>query len=94
MAKNIYICIGEHTLLAHYILYKFMKSSKYSSNMTNSKIYSGTTGTAVDLTANYFTVETTPQWRLFQYHVDFSPDEDNTFMRRALMRVHANVLGG
>ncbi|CAB3247796.1 unnamed protein product [Arctia plantaginis] len=54
----------------------------------------GSTGTAVDLTANYFTVETTPQWRLFQYHVDFSPEEDNTSVRKALIRVHANVLGG
>lgn len=48
----------------------------------------------MDLFVNYFTVETTPQWRLYQYHVDFSPDEDRTHVRKALMRVHKNTLGG
>ncbi|XP_063893516.1 piwi-like protein Siwi isoform X1 [Helicoverpa armigera] len=54
----------------------------------------GTSGTVIDLKANYFTVNTTPQWRLYQYHVDFSPEEDNTAVRKGLLRVHANTLGG
>ncbi|XP_022818139.1 piwi-like protein Siwi [Spodoptera litura] len=54
----------------------------------------GTSGTVIDLRSNYFLVKTTPQWRLYQYHVDFSPDEDSTFIRRALLRVHAKTLGG
>ncbi|XP_046962281.1 piwi-like protein Siwi [Vanessa cardui] len=54
----------------------------------------GSTGTPLDLSANYFTVETTPNWSLYQYHVDFSPEEDNTGIRKALLRVHAKTLGG
>lgn len=44
--------------------------------------------------ANYFTVQTTPQWCLYQYHVDIDPEEDSTGVRKALLRVHANTFGG
>ncbi|CAH0581309.1 unnamed protein product [Chrysodeixis includens] len=54
----------------------------------------GNSGTAVDLKANYFTVKTTPQWCLYQYHVDITPEEDNTAVRKGLLRIHANTLGG
>ncbi|KAF9809749.1 hypothetical protein SFRURICE_000230 [Spodoptera frugiperda] len=54
----------------------------------------GMSGTLVDVKANYFTVETTPKWCLYQYHVDFSPDEDSTAVRKALMRIHAKTFGG
>ncbi|KAM3966529.1 piwi like RNA-mediated gene silencing protein aubergine [Aphomia sociella] len=54
----------------------------------------GTTGTPLDLLANYFLVQTTPQWRLYQYHVDVSPEEDSTVVRKGLLRVHQNTLGG
>lgn len=54
----------------------------------------GISGTPLDVIANYFTVETTPQWRLYQYRVDISPDEDSTGVRKALLRVHKNTLGG
>ncbi|CAH0702423.1 unnamed protein product [Spodoptera exigua] len=54
----------------------------------------GHSGTAIDVKANYFAVKTTPQWRLYQYHVDFSPDEDNTGVRKGLLRDHAKRLGG
>ncbi|CAG9785688.1 unnamed protein product [Diatraea saccharalis] len=54
----------------------------------------GSSGTPIDLLANYFTVETTPQWRLYQYHVDVTPEEDSTGVRKALLRVHSKTLGG
>ncbi|XP_049868005.1 piwi-like protein Siwi [Pectinophora gossypiella] len=54
----------------------------------------GEAGTPLDLIANYFHVETTPQWCLYQYHVDISPEEDSTGVRKALLRVHAKTLGG
>ncbi|XP_072938555.1 piwi-like protein Siwi [Epargyreus clarus] len=54
----------------------------------------GSTGMPLDLMANYFTVETTPQWRLHQYHVDISPEEDRTHVRKALLRIHNKTLGG
>lgn len=59
-----------------------------------SNFFLGNTGTPLDLTANYFTVETTPNWSLYQYHVDFSPEEDNTGVRKGLLRIHAKTLGG
>ncbi|XP_050672859.1 piwi-like protein Siwi [Leptidea sinapis] len=54
----------------------------------------GSFGNPIDLTANYFTVETTPQWCLYQYHVTFSPEEDHTGIRKSLLRVHGKNLGG
>ncbi|XP_045768793.1 piwi-like protein Siwi [Maniola jurtina] len=54
----------------------------------------GSFGKPLDLSANYFTVKTTPQWSLYQYHVDISPEEDRTFIRKALMRVHQKTFGG
>ncbi|XP_053601023.1 piwi-like protein Siwi isoform X2 [Plodia interpunctella] len=54
----------------------------------------GTTGRPLDLMANYFTVETTPQWCLYQYHVDVDPAEDSTAVRKGLLRVHGPTLGG
>ncbi|CAK1545910.1 unnamed protein product [Leptosia nina] len=54
----------------------------------------GTTGDQLDLCANYFTVETTPQWCLYQYHVEFSPEEDHTGVRKSLLRIHAKTFGG
>ncbi|KAJ0175571.1 hypothetical protein K1T71_008730 [Dendrolimus kikuchii] len=54
----------------------------------------GTSGTVLDIKANYFIVEATPQWRLYQYRVDIEPEEDHTGVRKALLRVHRNTLGG
>ncbi|CAH0716619.1 unnamed protein product, partial [Brenthis ino] len=54
----------------------------------------GKTGTPLDLCANYFNVETTPNWSLYQYHVDIQPEEDSTGVRKALLRVHQKTLGG
>ncbi|XP_063362987.1 piwi-like protein Siwi [Cydia amplana] len=54
----------------------------------------GTFGDPIELMANYFTVHSTPQWRLYQYHVDVDPEEDSTGTRKGLLRVHANALGG
>ncbi|XP_045534719.1 piwi-like protein Siwi [Papilio machaon] len=60
-------------------------------NVTSKK---GSYGHPLDLMVNYFAVETTPQWSLYQYHVDISPEEDNTAVRRGLLRVHSKTLGG
>ncbi|CAG4918650.1 unnamed protein product [Colias eurytheme] len=54
----------------------------------------GSTGTPLDLIANYFTVETTPQWCLYQYHVEFNPEEDRTFVRKSLLKIHMVKFGG
>lgn len=54
----------------------------------------GSSGQQVMLKANYFKLETHPDWCLYQYHVDFAPEEDRTGMRKALLRNHQAVLGG
>lgn len=32
-------------------------------------------------------------WALFQYHVDFSPEEDRTVVRKGLLKLHQKSLG-
>ncbi|KPI92848.1 Protein piwi [Papilio xuthus] len=63
-------------------------------NVTSKKGKFGSYGHPLDLLVNYFVVETTPQWSLYQYHVDISPEEDNTAVRRGLLRIHSKTLGG
>ncbi|XP_046398366.1 piwi-like protein Siwi [Ischnura elegans] len=54
----------------------------------------GTHGTPVNLTANYFQILSKTDWCLYQYRVDFSPEEDRTGVRKSLLRVHKKQLGG
>ncbi|XP_014250883.1 piwi-like protein Siwi [Cimex lectularius] len=54
----------------------------------------GCSGDPVDLTANFFALLTHTDWSLYQYRVDFAPEEDRTQMRKALLRVHKEILGG
>ncbi|CAH2076435.1 unnamed protein product, partial [Iphiclides podalirius] len=54
----------------------------------------GSYGHPLDLISNYFAVETTPQWCLYQYRVDISPDEDSTAVRKGLLKIHSKILGG
>ncbi|KNE87170.1 hypothetical protein PSTG_19451, partial [Puccinia striiformis f. sp. tritici PST-78] len=44
--------------------------------------------------ANYFQINTVPDWVLHQYRVDISPEEDHTSTRRYLLRTHKDKLGG
>lgn len=46
----------------------------------------GNFGTIVKLSANYFTLLHAPDWNLYQYRVDFSPEEDRTNVKKALFR--------
>lgn len=54
----------------------------------------GTAGTPVTLSANYFKLVNHTDWALYQYRVDFSPEEDRTVKRKALLKIHKDVLGG
>lgn len=47
---------------------------------------SGTTGTEISLTTNYFKLIKAANWNLIQYRVDFAPDEDRTDERKRLLR--------
>ncbi|XP_061940486.1 piwi-like protein Siwi isoform X2 [Apis cerana] len=53
----------------------------------------GTTGTSVMLQANYFKLLATTDWCLYQYRVDFAPDEDRTAVRKGLLKLHREALG-
>lgn len=63
-------------------------------NLKKLLFFAGSYGRPLDLLSNYFAVETTPQWRLYQYRVDISPDEDSTVVRKGLLRIHSKTLGG
>lgn len=45
------------------------------------------------LQANYFQLITTPDWCIYQYRVDFAPEEDRTSVRKGLLRLHREKIG-
>ncbi|KAL7390993.1 hypothetical protein ABVT39_002417 [Epinephelus coioides] len=54
---------------------------------------SGTSGSAIQLRANYFRILSRPQWVLYQYHVDFKPPMEARRLRSALLFQHEETLG-
>ncbi|XP_035247058.1 piwi-like protein 1 [Anguilla anguilla] len=54
---------------------------------------SGTSGSPIELRANYFRILSRPQWVLFQYHVDFNPPMESRRLRSALLFQHGQTLG-
>nr|QEV86800.1 argonaute protein [Epinephelus coioides] len=54
---------------------------------------SGTSGSAIQLRANYFRILSRPQWVLYQYHVDFKPQMEARRLRSALLFQHEETLG-
>uniref|UniRef100_A0AAQ6IJ82 Piwi-like 1 n=1 Tax=Anabas testudineus TaxID=64144 RepID=A0AAQ6IJ82_ANATE len=54
---------------------------------------SGTTGSAIQLSANFFRILSRPQWVLYQYHVDFNPPMESRRLRSALLFQHEEALG-
>ncbi|XP_054728354.1 protein piwi [Anastrepha obliqua] len=57
-----------------------------------SKIGSG--GTPIILQANYYRLLTKPTWRIFQYHVDFTPKVELRRVRGGILSEHRSTLGG
>lgn len=55
----------------------------------------GTYGQKIDLQANYFQLLTksNKHWGLYQYRVDFAPEEDRMIVRKGLLRLHRATLG-
>ncbi|XP_030561453.1 protein aubergine [Drosophila novamexicana] len=54
----------------------------------------GFTGRKITVQTNYYKVQKRPNWTIYQYRVDFSPDVDNTRLRRGLLSEHRQLLGG
>lgn len=56
-------------------------------------LFLGTSGRALPVVTNYFKLEMTPDWHLYQYDVKFNPPIDSRKMRMALLMTHENLLG-
>ncbi|CAB3376469.1 Hypothetical predicted protein [Cloeon dipterum] len=54
----------------------------------------GITGQPIQLLANYFKLCKVTDCTLYQYHVDFLPEEDRPSVRKAVLRRHTQDLGG
>ncbi|XP_072746220.1 piwi-like protein Siwi [Anoplolepis gracilipes] len=63
----------------------FTKPSSFKSKM-------GTSGQAIRLQTNYFKLIKSTDWAIHQYHVNFAPQEDRTFVRKALLKLHKNSI--
>ncbi|KAM8759484.1 piwi-like protein 1 [Acanthopagrus schlegelii] len=53
----------------------------------------GSSGSPIHLTANYFRILSRPQWVLYQYHVDYKPPMESRRLRSALLFQHEEALG-
>lgn len=53
----------------------------------------GKGGTEVDVVTNYYYMNEAPQFKLYQYRVDFTPVEDNTTLKKALLRQNEGTIG-
>jgi aubergine-like protein len=58
----------------------------------------GKSGETINLITNYFTVQINKDpsggtWRLYQYRVDYEPEEDNKRLRKGLIKSVRNIIG-
>nr|BAG69146.1 Piwi [Botryllus primigenus] len=53
----------------------------------------GTDGRAVSLVSNYFKLNSTKSWRLYQYRVDYEPEVDHRGARRGMLKDHRDLIG-
>lgn len=54
----------------------------------------GTTGQKITCEANYFRLDKQPNWNIYQYRVDFSPEVESMQFRRYLVGTLREMLGG
>jgi aubergine-like protein len=55
---------------------------------------SGTSGQVITLHANYFRLPTVTNWKLYQYRVDFHPEQDRNAIKKKMVRDNKEKLGG
>ncbi|KAJ7410675.1 Piwi-like protein 1 [Willisornis vidua] len=53
----------------------------------------GLSGHVIKLTTNHFRLASRPQWALYQYHVDYSPEMESRRVRSALLFQHEERIG-
>lgn len=66
---------------------------EYSRVNCNYLLFSGRDGIPYKASSNYFQVMKKPDWSLLQYRVDFAPDIEHMFVRKAMIRQHENMIG-
>lgn len=54
----------------------------------------GKSGHEISLRCNYFKLQTTPTWRIYQYHVDFEPNIESRRVRCGLLSEFRDILCG
>ena len=47
----------------------------------------------IPMFTNYFRLNARPNWTLYQYHVDFSPEVDSKGMRLRMVKEHKEIIG-
>jgi len=52
----------------------------------------GKKGTVIPIKANYYEVKTAPTWALYEYRVDFTPELDQTLLRKKLFKTVAKTM--
>ncbi|XP_050063196.1 piwi-like protein Siwi [Aphis gossypii] len=53
----------------------------------------GSIGKPIELIANYFPITTYTDWSLYQYRVDFNPEQERINIKRGLLSAHKEFLG-
>ncbi|XP_011630854.1 piwi-like protein Siwi [Pogonomyrmex barbatus] len=53
----------------------------------------GISGKKLILQTNYFKLLKATDWAIYQYHVDFAPEEDRTIVRKGLLKLHKESIG-
>nr|UAT11568.1 Piwi-like RNA-mediated gene silencing 1 [Cynops orientalis] len=53
----------------------------------------GASGTTIKLSTNHFRLTSRPQWVLYQYHIDYSPQMESRRLRSALLFQHEDLIG-
>ena len=52
----------------------------------------GAGGQPIKVLCNYFAVTSQPNWRLYQYHIDYAPQIESKRLRIALLKNHEAAL--
>ena len=60
---------------------------------TGDNVKKGISGTPVNLLANFFNLNKKTDWGIYNYRVDFKPDEERTFVKKSLLKPHAAAVG-
>lgn len=57
-------------------------------------LVAGTAGEPVTLLANFYRLESQPDWCIYHYHVEFSPNIDSKRVRQGIVREHGHKFVG